>query len=125
MCRESGEPLRRKATGNFAVRLLLLPDRIPLTNRAGQAHIWRTRRRRETTLPGVLEVLSLIDQTNGHRLIQPDEAEEETSSELTGKLLLYPLVEDGGAEAPDLADLQGANLPHAVLASGASWDVYA
>jgi len=45
--------------------------------------------------------------------------------ESTGELLLNPLVEDGCAEAPDLADLQGANLPHAVLASGASWDGFA
>jgi type I restriction enzyme R subunit len=31
--------------------------------------------------------------------------------ESTGELLLNPLVEDGCAEAPDLADLQGANVP--------------
>ena len=43
--------------------------------------------------------------------MQLDEADAETRSQSTGELLLYPLVEDGSAEAPDLADLQGANLP--------------
>jgi hypothetical protein len=38
-------------------------------------------------------------------------AETETGFQSTGELLLYPLVEDGRAEAPDFADLQGANVP--------------
>ena len=43
-------------------------------------------------------------------------------SQSTGKLLLYPLVEDGGAEAPDFADLQGANVPlRAILWSVLGW----
>jgi hypothetical protein len=43
--------------------------------------------------------------------VQQDGAKAETDFHSTGKLLLYPLVEDGGAEAPDFADLQGANVP--------------
>ena len=86
-----------------------MPGKIPLVNRSAQAHIRHTMRRQKINLRGVLEVLLLIEQINGHRLIQPDEAE--ICSQLTGELLLYPLVEDGSAEAPDLADLQGANLP--------------
>ncbi len=70
-----------------------------------EAHIWHTKRRREATFLGVVELLSLMRQISSHRLIQPDEAEAETCSELTGKLLHYPLVEDGCAESPDLADL--------------------
>jgi len=38
-------------------------------------------------------------------------AETETGFQSTGELLQYPLVEDGRAEAPDFADLQGANVP--------------
>jgi hypothetical protein len=33
------------------------------------------------------------------------------SLESTGELLLYPLVKNGRAEAPDPADLQSTNLP--------------
>ena len=43
--------------------------------------------------------------------VQSDDAESETGFQSTSKLLLYPLVKDGRAEAPDLADLQGTNLP--------------
>jgi len=43
--------------------------------------------------------------------VQSDDAESETGLQSTGELLLNPLVEDGCAEAPDLADLQGANVP--------------
>jgi hypothetical protein len=43
--------------------------------------------------------------------MQPDGAEANTGFQSTGQLLLYPLVEDGCAESPDLADLQGTNLP--------------
>jgi hypothetical protein len=43
--------------------------------------------------------------------MQPDGAEANTDFQSTGELLLYPFVEDGGAEAPDFADLQGANVP--------------
>jgi len=43
--------------------------------------------------------------------VQADGAKDENGLRSTGKLLLYPLVEDGRAEAPDLANLQGTNLP--------------
>ena len=54
-------------------------------------------------------MLLLIEQISGHRPLKSDEAESETCSQLTGKQLLYTLVEGRCAEAPDLADLQGAN----------------
>jgi hypothetical protein len=43
--------------------------------------------------------------------VQADGAKAVIGLQSTGELLLYPLVEDGCAEAPDLADLQGANVP--------------
>ena len=88
-----------------------MPGKIPLVNRSAQAYIRHTMRRQKINLRGVLEVLLLIEQISGHRLIQPEEAESEVCSQLAGKLLLNPLVEDGGAKAPDLADLQRANCP--------------
>jgi len=53
----------------------------------------------------------LCDKRTTDSRAEPDGAEAETGIYSTGKLLLYPLVEDGCAESPNLADLQGANLP--------------
>ena len=39
VCQKSGRPFRGKAVGNCALLFLGLSDRIPLTNRSGQAHI--------------------------------------------------------------------------------------
>jgi len=52
-----------KRSGDSPLLVLLLPERIAYTNRSTQAHIWHTRRCRETNLPGVLEELSLISKS--------------------------------------------------------------
>jgi hypothetical protein len=53
---------------------------------------------------------SIDCETNGRLIpgVKPDGAKAGTGLQLTGEFLLYPLVEDGRAEAPDLAECWGA-----------------
>ena len=55
VCRESRGPISWKAVGNSDLPLLPLSDKILLTNRLGQAYLWHTKRRCETTLHHLLE----------------------------------------------------------------------
>jgi hypothetical protein len=43
--------------------------------------------------------------------VPPNEVGSKTDFQSTRELLLYPLVKNGRAEAPDPADLQSTNLP--------------
>jgi hypothetical protein len=58
-----------------------------------------------TLAPAKLSSRSKLVKRSNSRILS------EKCFQSTSKLLLYPLVENGGAEAPDLADLQGTNLP--------------
>jgi hypothetical protein len=58
VCRGSEWPLGRKMAGITA-------RQNSLTNRSGCAHVWHTKRRRESKMCGVLEQVSLMTQISG------------------------------------------------------------